>query len=44
MTEMNLLHMDRTLGLAAHRIGLVVMMGALVWGAWAARRPRSPSS
>jgi hypothetical protein len=44
LTEMNLLHMDRTLGLAAHRIGLLMMVGALVWGAWAARRHRAPSS
>jgi hypothetical protein len=38
LTEMNLLHRDRTLGLAAHRIGLAIMIGALIWGAWAARR------
>lgn len=38
LTEMNLLHMDRTLGLAAHRIGLTIMVGAVIWGAWAARR------
>jgi hypothetical protein len=44
LTEMNLLHMDRTLGLAAHRIGLVMMVGALVWGAWAARRRGASSS
>jgi hypothetical protein len=30
------LHLDRTLGLAAHRIGLVIMIGALIWGAVAA--------
>lgn len=31
LTQMNLLHMDRTIGLAAHRIGLVMMAGAIVW-------------
>lgn len=33
LTEMGWLHLDRTLGLAAHRVGLVMMIGALVWGA-----------
>ena len=31
LTQMNLLHMDRTIGLATHRIGLVMMAGAIVW-------------
>jgi hypothetical protein len=25
--------MDRTLGVAAHRLGLLIMLAALVWGA-----------
>ena len=32
LTQMNLLHMDRTIGLATHRIGLLMMAGALLWG------------
>lgn len=31
LAEMGWLHLDQTLGLAAHRLGLVVMVGALVW-------------
>ena len=31
LTEMDWLHLDQTLGLAAHRLGLVVMFGAIVW-------------
>lgn len=31
LTQMNLLHMDRTIGLATHRIGLLMMAGALLW-------------
>lgn len=33
LTQLGWLHLDRTLGLAAHRVGLAVMLGALVWGA-----------
>jgi hypothetical protein len=33
LTAMGWLHHDRTLGLAAHRLGLIVMTGALVWAA-----------
>jgi hypothetical protein len=33
LTQMGWLHLDRTLGLAAYRTGLVIMFGALVWGA-----------
>jgi hypothetical protein len=36
------LHMDRTLGLAAHRLGLLIMVGALVWGATLLVRRRRP--
>ena len=32
-TYKNMTTLDRTLGLAAWRIGLVMMFGALVWGA-----------
>jgi hypothetical protein len=38
LTEMNLLHLDRTLGLAAHRAGLLMMIGALLWACWALPR------
>ena len=31
LTQMNLLHMDRTLGLASHWGGLAMMTGALLW-------------
>jgi hypothetical protein len=30
--ELGWLHLDRTLGLTAHRLGLVIMFAALVWG------------
>ena len=33
LTAMGWLHLDRALGLAAHGLGLVVMLAALVWGA-----------
>ena len=38
LTQMNWLHLDRTLGLAAHRIGLVVMIAALVWAGLSVNR------
>ena len=38
LTQMNLLHTDRTIGLAAHRAGLLMMAGALVWACWAVPR------
>jgi hypothetical protein len=31
LQAMGWLHLDRTLGLAAHRLGVLVMVGALVW-------------
>jgi hypothetical protein len=31
LTQLNLLHRDRVLGLAAHWVGLAVMAGALLW-------------
>jgi hypothetical protein len=31
LTQMNLLHMDRTIGLACHWVGLATMAGALLW-------------
>jgi hypothetical protein len=40
--QLGWLHMDRTLGLAAHRIGLVIMFGALIWGAMSVARKRPP--
>ena len=33
LTQMGWLHLDRTLGLAADRTGLVIMFAALLWGA-----------
>lgn len=33
LTEMGWLHLDQTLGRGAHALGLVVMLGALAWGA-----------
>lgn len=33
LTQLGWLHLDRTLGLAVHRAGLVMMFAALVWGA-----------
>ena len=33
LTELGWLRFDRTLGLAAHRLGLTIMVGALIWGA-----------
>jgi hypothetical protein len=38
LTQMNLLQMDRTIGLAAHRAGLVMMAGAILWACWMALR------
>jgi hypothetical protein len=32
LTQLGCLHLDRALGLAAFRIGLVIMAGAIVWG------------
>jgi hypothetical protein len=34
LTQLGWLHLDRMLGLAAHRAGLVMMFGALAWGAY----------
>jgi hypothetical protein len=40
LTSLGWLQHDRTLGLAAHRFGLAVMMGAVAWGAvYLARTP-----
>ena len=33
LTELGWLRFDRTLGLGAHRLGLIMMAGALLWGA-----------
>ena len=33
LTQLGWLHLDRTLGLAAWRVGLVMMFGSLAWGA-----------
>ena len=41
LTELGWLHLDRSLGLAAHRVGLIMMAGALVWGALYLARHRA---
>jgi hypothetical protein len=33
LTQLGWLHLDRTLGLGARRLGLMMMAGALIWGA-----------
>jgi hypothetical protein len=33
LTELGWLHLDRTFGLGARRLGLMTMVGALIWGA-----------
>lgn len=40
LTELGWLQHDVTLGLAAHRLGLIMMVGALVWGGVAIARNR----
>lgn len=40
LSEMGWLHLDRTLALGAHRAGLVIMTGALLWAALASRQGR----
>jgi len=44
LTQLGWLHRDVTLGLAAHRLGLLTMAAALVWGGMAALRSRSQDS
>jgi len=46
LTELGWLRFDRTLGLGAHRLGLVMMAGALIWGALclAGNRNQAPES
>jgi hypothetical protein len=43
LTELGWLRFDRTLGLWAHRLGLMLMVGALVWGAIYVARNRDHS-
>jgi len=40
LTQLGWLHLDRTLGLAAHRAGLVMMFAALAWGVFYLARHR----
>ncbi len=43
LTELGWLRFDRTLGLGAHRLGLTMMAGALIWGAiYLARNREQP--
>jgi hypothetical protein len=43
LTQLGWLHLDRALGLAAYRTGLVIMFGALAWGAtYLVRHRESP--
>jgi hypothetical protein len=43
LTQLGWLHLDTKLGLAANRAGLVMMIGALVWGAVFLVRHRDPA-
>lgn len=38
LTELNWLHLDRAIGTVVFRLGLLVMVAALAWGAYAALR------
>lgn len=38
LTEMGWLHLDQTLGVAAHRLGLIIMVAALAWAVLVLRR------
>lgn len=38
LTDLGWLHLDQTLGMAAHRMGLAIMVGALAWGLLMVRR------
>jgi hypothetical protein len=40
LTELGWLRFDRTLGLGAHRLGLTMMAGAIIWGAICLARNR----
>jgi hypothetical protein len=43
LTELGWMRFDRTLGLGAYRLGLMMMFGALVWGAvYLARNREQP--
>ncbi len=42
--ELGWLHLDRTLGAAAHRVGLLIMCMALAWGAMALVRGQAPEA
>jgi hypothetical protein len=45
LTEMGWLHLDVTLGLGAHRLGLMIMGGAVIWGAvYLARNREEPAA
>jgi hypothetical protein len=43
LTELGWLRFDRTLGLGAHRLGLLMMAGAIVWGTIHLARNRDPA-
>lgn len=44
LTQLNLLHRDRTLGLAAHWVGLAMMAGALLWACLSLPRASRPEA
>ena len=44
LTEMGWLHLDETAGLASYRLGLAVMIGALIWAAVRIVRQRSAAA
>ena len=44
LTRLGWLRFDHTLGLGAHRLGLMMMAGALIWGAIALARHRGEAS
>lgn len=44
LSALGWMHLDQTLGLAAHRLGLVIMAGSLAWGVWFLRRPSGPAT
>jgi len=44
LTQLGWLRFDRTIGLGAHRLGLMIMAAALIWGAIHLARSRDPAA